>query len=207
MGLVSDGGDGFIPQKVKQALLDLHTMDLFYKDLQTAQVVFDFTAYIQELETEGLPLFRKLSYARKNDPVSSGIGDILGVDAYASQFSNPFFEVISPDAIFDAYGSQKVNVCYQARDSIYFRSNTSFKTTLLGWYSYPNLDTETNGGSEFDSWIAEEFPYAVVLKAASAVFAATGKQEQSRKYDDPRTGEVSRWVNNILINNIEAQGR
>jgi len=213
LGPIASGGDDSIPRFVKRAILQLHTMEFFTRDINSVEVAFDTLAYIQELDVVALPGFRKLSFARKNDnslatyqqnptllpPLYNSVGAINFAESMA------FFQVISPDAILDAYNTTINNTCYQAGATLYFRSDFAYQYLQLGYYKFPGLDLLVPGG--FSSWIADLYPYAVVVKACSSVFAATGKQDQSRKLDDPRTGEVPQWIQTILINEVEGVAR
>lgn len=220
----SQGGDGQIQQRVASATLYLHSMDYFYKDIIPTNVIFDQKAFIQQLNTDMFPRYRSIAWCRKNDPTLATYqqNPTLLPPIKNDPFSNypvtiseimAFFTVIRPDKIFDGaisgaaspYNTEALNVIYQAGDTIYFKSRTAFNNILFGYYAFPNVDT-TNNGQNFSSWIARDMPYAIITMAASTIFAATGKQEASRKYDAP-DGVVTRWVNNILLSNIEAEGR
>jgi len=220
----SQGGDGQIQERISAATLYLHSMDYFYKDIIPAQVVFDQKLYIQQLNTDVFPRYRSIAWCRKNDPSLATfqqnptllppiIDPSGGLTAINFNEQLAFFTVIRPDKIFDGpqsgawspYNVEEMNVIYQAGDTIFFKSRTAFNNVLFGYYAFPNIDN-SNNGENYSSWIARDFPYAIVAIAASAIFAATGKQEASRKYDSP-DGIVQRWINNILISNIEANGR
>ena len=54
----------------------------------------------------------------------------------------------------------------------------------------------------YSSWIAREFPYAVVYEAASEVFRATGRSEEAAEYR--RLAAEQRQL--ILISNIQQVG-
>lgn len=220
----SQGGDGQIQQRISSATLYLHSMDYFYKDIIPTNVIFDQKAYIQQLNTDMFPRYRSIAWCRKNDPTLSTsqqnptilppiTNDPFTNFPIPSAESMAFFTVIRPDKIFDGalsgaaspYNTEMLNVIYQAGDTIYFKSRSAFNNVLFGYYAFPNIDT-TNNGANFSSWIARDFPFAIITMAASNIFAATGKQEASRKYD-AGDGIVQRWINNILLSNIEAEGR
>lgn len=212
MGKLTAGGDGRIPNRIKAATLSLHSMDFFYKDIKSAIIAFDATAFIQELDTRVLPLYRSLSYIRKWDPTLAAYqaNPLLNPPLYDSNgyLVSPntlamLAVLTNPQDIFDSYHSERTDVCYQVGGSIMIKSSSSIKQALVGWYAYPNLSWETN---LFDSWIAAEFGQAVVDTTVSWVFSVIGKQEQSRKYDDPRTGLVPYWRNEIKMGNIQPQG-
>lgn len=216
------GGDGTIQQKIAAATLFLHGMDFFFKDVSETLVVFDQSAYIQQLDTTEIPRFRSMHAARKYDPTlqTSQLNPTIlpplfnSVGAVNPTQSMAFFEVIDADKIFDIYHykQERMDVAYQAGDTLNFKSSSSFAQMLLDYFTWPNIDTSVNGN--YSSWIARDHPFAIVYHAASSVFSMIGKQEASRKYDSPtnpaangQPGLVQQEINNILLNNVTVQGR
>lgn len=206
------GGDNRIPNRVAATTLALHSMEFMYKDIKTALISFDATAYIQTLDTRAMPNFRSLSYIRKYDMAYNNFQqnpalippstDSTGYPSTPSDLQ--MLKVLSnPQEIFDYFGSEKTDIAYQVGDTIMIKSSTPFKQALVGWYGFPNVDWLAG---LYDSWICKEYGQALVDATVSAIFATVGKQEQSRKYDDPRTGLVPMWRRLITINNIVAQG-
>jgi hypothetical protein len=214
LGLVSLGGDGYIPQQVKASLLSLHSLDYYYKDIKSAQLIFDVTAYLQTLSTQDLVRFRSLSYFRKNDPSLATYQQnpnypfpgLSGVDNMPTSMRLNFLKLITPNDILDEFGSEKTDVFYQAGDTISIKSSTSLMYGLIGFYQYPNLTvTDTaNSYSEalFDSWIARELPYAPIFHAANATLVKKGDNEKAAKAEKQMAEQIA-----ILRNsNIVAEG-
>lgn len=211
----SQGGDGTIQIAVARATAYVHGIDYFFKDIKTAQVQFDQPAFIQVLDTTIFSRYRSLSYARKNDitlttfqqnpnilpPLWNSFG------AVNMQESMAMFEAINVDKIFDIYGyqSERVNVMYQTGSKVNFKSQQAFQNILFGYYQYPNVDT-TDNGKNYDSWIARELPFIITSIATANIFNATGKQDAARKYDAP-DGTIALWTRNLLLSNVEIQGR
>lgn len=207
-------------QAVLAATMSLHGLDLFFKDVLTAQVVFDSCDYIQTLDTTTMPFYRRINFLRKDWPsryqqfeltgsplpplYTFSEGRILGISQ-----SRAFINWISPDNILDNYKAEKIDVGYQAGSTLMIKSSTPLKYGLVGWYAWPNLDVG-NGGAAFSSWIAAEYPYAIVYKAASAILQKIGMTDAARKYDsqpDPRSpmdkgGLVQEQVAMIISSNI-----
>lgn len=211
----SQGGDGQIQQAVIRATAYLHGIDYFLKDIKEVTVQFDKLAYIQVLDTSVLPRYRALSYARKNDPTLSTFQQnptilpplMNNQGAVNFKESMAMFTVVNVDKIFDIYGyeSERMNVMYQAGRNINFKSPSAFQNVLFAYYQYPVADS-TNNGANYQSWIAEEFPFAIISVAISNIFNNTGKQDAARKYDAP-DGQIALWTRNLLLSNIEMQGR
>jgi hypothetical protein len=212
-----NGGDDRIPNRVASCVLQLHTVEgnFFYKDVHSALLRFDAYAYIQTVDTRDLPRYRSLCYFRKWDssvvaysqnplstpPTVDSTGNLI------SPSTLNLLEVLTnPNDIFDDYHAEKTDVCYQVGDTIMVKSSSSLNQGLIGWYAYPNVDWRTNNAANFESWIAREYGQAVVDMTTSYIFSTIGKQEQARKYDDPRTGIVPRWIKTIINNNIQPKG-
>jgi hypothetical protein len=205
---------------VINATLRMHCIDFWYKDINSAQIVFDAAGYVQVLDTTALPRFRSISYMRKNDPslatyqqnpsilpplTASFAGIPLSI-----LLTMGFLKILTPTDILDDYGAEKLDVAYQVGSSIMLKSSTSLQYVLAGWYAYPNVDTKNNG-LNFDSWIAREMPYAIIYAATSQIFQTIGQNDTSRKYDAPASrdfdgGLVQQQIRMLQISNTVAQG-
>ena len=170
---------------VRAATLKLHQSDYFYKDLFETGVVFTYAAYLQQLEYRDLiPNWRSLKYIRKTDASGS---DSLG-----------FFDLIVPENVLDSYTLNRSDVAYVAGSVIQMKSSTEFQYMILGCYVNPDITT-----SGYDSWIAQDHPYAIIFEAAATVFKMIGDTEKFAAH----TGMAQMEKNNLLISNIESTGR
>ena len=168
---------------VRQATLALHQSDYFWKDLAETGLSFPTAAYLQEIEYRSiLPRFRAIKYLRKSDSAGA---------------TGAFFDVITPEAVLDLYGTDRTNVCYAAGASIEVKSNTQIQYVILGYYQNPVVTV-----SGYDSWIALDHPYAIVLEAAEKVFKMIGKTEEFAAFKFLRDEERSR----LMLSNIQAVG-
>lgn len=198
-------------QKILFSTLKMHNLDFFFKDIQTAEVIFDTAAYLQVLDTSSIPRFRSISYLRKNDPTLSVyqqnptiLPPLFSLSQQSVAAETRVLTIIAPDDIFDEFGAEKYDVAYQAGNNICIKSSTSLQYVLAGWYKFPNLDTAVP--ANFDSWIAVEHPYAIVYDAASAILQTIGMNEASRKFDDPRVGLATVAIQQLINSNIVAKG-
>lgn len=149
---------------VRSSTLKLHQMDFFAKDLFETGITFSTPSYLQQLEYRPLiPRWRALKYIRKTD---------------AQQADNlPFLTVVSPELILDAYGQNRTDICYMGSEVINIRSSTELQYILLGCYVNPNVTA-----LGYSSWIATEFPFAVIYEAASEIFKSIGKTDEFAAY-------------------------
>jgi hypothetical protein len=168
---------------VRQATLALHQSDFFWKDIAETGLSFPISAYLQEIEYRSiLPRFRAIKYLRKSDSAGA---------------TGAFFDVITPEAVLDLYGTDRTNICYAAGASIEIKSSTQFQYVILGYYQNPVVTTVG-----FDSWIALDHPYAIVLEAAEKVFKMIGKTEEFAAFKFLRDEERNR----LSLSNIQAVG-
>jgi hypothetical protein len=184
-------------QRVLAATLKVHGIEFFPRDITACQVKFDQAAYIQSIDLDVLPRFRKLSYFRKNDPAFSAFQQnptILppifyngGTPQQSVYQMTAMLNCIDPDNIFDIFGYQKNDVCYLAGASILIKSSTPLNWGLIGFYQRPLPDafTEDNGVSypRYVSWIANDYPYAIVYDAAASILNSIGMLDAARMYD------------------------
>lgn len=154
--------NGKILLAIRQATLKLHQVDYFPKDLYEVTVSFPVATTLQQFEVyTNIPRWRAIKYLRKYDVVSSTPGT--------------FFEVIVPENVLDSYGVQRNNVCYLGGDTLQIRSSDAFQYVLLGCYLNPDI-----GLSTYTSWVARDYPYAIVNEAAASIFRSIGKDEEAR---------------------------
>lgn len=198
-------------QAVLEATLSIHTVDNFYKDIVEAQVVFnDPTLFLQILDTTTLPLFRNTAYIRKTDPGITAVEQQTSQSTFSSGQFN-FLKRVDVGDILDNYGYEKADIYYQAGSQINIKSGTALGYITVGWYAYPNLDPT---GVAFASWIAREFPYVIVYKAAAGIFAKIGEDKSWSIYSrapipgrgDDTGGLYYQQLAQLRRNNILVEG-
>lgn len=162
---------------VLKACHKLHTMDFWTRDRRVDVYTFDTSAYIQTLSVRGVfPGWRAFSFIR--------IWDASGRDWQTQLLTGtgryPLIEIVDPQQLFDEYYTDKLNVAYMAGDSLSFRFAIPVQQILVGWYKLPILVADD---AQFNSWIAEDYPWAIIDHAAASVFKMIGYDDQSRKMD------------------------
>lgn len=151
---------------VRAATLKMHQSDFFYKDLYETAVEFENEFNIQNfLPNEIYPNFRKPKYVRFwNGDASGGPG--------------LFLKPIQIENSMDAYGAIKDNVFYMAGQLLQIRTSPAVKRVLFGAYLHPVVTP----AEKYASWIADEYPYAIIYEAARAIYRSIGFQEQASEY-------------------------
>jgi hypothetical protein len=196
---------------VQGAILWAHHTDYYYKDLVEAPIEFQGLAYLQQVPLAQFPNFRSLKYIRKyypgtgpNNPPTqdqspNNLPPLYGMyyDPGANLPDGRFFKIITPEEVLDSYHVNKIDVAYIAGQTIQIRSGDYFQYCLCGYYAHPTV-----ANSQTNSWIANEFPLAIVYKAASVVFKTIGFDEQNQQYQQLAIEEASM----IQMSNIQVEG-
>lgn len=152
---------------VRSATLKAHHSDDYIFDLNEYSIAFSTEEYYQTLDFKALiPLWRKPRYIRKYDNSGTGAPGV-------------FFEYIVPEKVVDEFKADRTDIFYVAGANIQIRSSTSFQYALLGVYLNPDV-TELG----FSSWVANDYPNAIIFEAASIIFKAIGYDEQYVAYRD-----------------------
>lgn len=149
---------------VKSATLKAHQSDYYYKDEFESGIAFNTSDYVQNLDYRALlPRWRAIKYLRKYDAVAGTPGKRL--------------TLVTPETVFDDYALQKQDIFYVAGAYVQINSSTQEQYYLLGCYLNPDI-TETG----YNSWVALDHPYAIIMDAAATVFKAIGKDNEAAAY-------------------------
>lgn len=148
---------------IRASTLKLHQSRYWHRDLVELTIAFDSPRYIQSfIPKEVVPLYRKPKYLRW----FSGIdGDEPG----------DFYTKCDLDNILDGYGYEKSNIWYLSGNMMQIKSTVELHYALFGCYQSPKLLPE----EQFTSWIAEDYPYAIVHEATRLIFKSIGRDEQA----------------------------
>lgn len=147
----------------KAAILKAHQSDFFFNDLVEVAVEFDTPRYIQTFDPKQIvPRFRQAKYMRIWE------GDVNG-------YPKDFLQHIQIEAALDHYGYTKTNVFYMAGQFLQIRGTAEVTKVLFGAYQHPLVTPKES----LVSWIADEYPWAIIFEAARTLFLQIGYQEQS----------------------------
>ena len=151
---------------VKAATIKAHSSDDYIYDFQENSIAFDSSDYFQSLDVKTIfPLWRKGRYLRiyDNTPYTGGPSNVL--------------KYIEPEKVVDEFGANRTDIWYQAGSNLQIRTSAPSQYFLIGYYKNP--DVTANG---FNSWIADNYPMAIVYEAAAIVFKTIGYDEQVVTY-------------------------
>jgi len=157
---------------VRKATMKFHQADGWKNDIITSLIPLPVTTsgdsfsyrYTLDLTQAGsLPYFRKISSIDEyNNP-------LIGNEYHFKELDN--------DRIFDDYMLEDINYYYRAGQAIQLRVNKQLTTLSVDYWRYPDV-TPTG----YTSWIAQQFPDAIVCEATATIFAAIGKSDEAQRY-------------------------
>ena len=210
MTYLSSGGSGEIPQAIQAATLLLHTYEanFFTKDFQESAVTFLVPAqYTQSIDTTTMTRFRAVNYIRKTDQnVYTNNGLLPPLQNMAADRTKAFLDIVDATDWFDpVYGLERQDIAWQAGDTLNLKSSSPLSTCMMGWYQFPNIGTLANNYTDYVSWIARDFPFAIIYAATSSIYSDTGQQDQSRKLD-AQDGLATTHRNALIKNSIITKG-
>lgn len=147
---------------VKNATLKAHKSDFYSKDIWETGVKFSSSAHRQSIDPYTLwTNFRAWKYIRRVEDEDDDIGK--------------FFDIITPEETINAYGSNRADIAYIAGRVTELRSSVAFSKLLIGCYVSPIVRTGI-----YQSWVAEQYPFAIIHEATRIVFASIGWVEEAK---------------------------
>lgn len=150
---------------VRQATLAAHRSDFYPRDVSEIPVTFAPPgASRYQIDISTFPQWRAFSYIRPFDVATNSAADFL-------------LEFLRPDAIFDEYLIERVNVAYVAGSNLNINLQSAWDGFLVGYYVNPTLSPD----AQYSSWIATVQPSIVVIDAAHRVLATIGYDEAAQR--------------------------
>lgn len=186
---------------IQEATLSLHAMENFWRDQVDQQVVFQAVANYQQIPLINLPRFRTFRYIRKFDP--TGNDPLTGITG--GGVPSDYFDPCPPDKILDKYAVTKDNIYYlsgggQLANAVcQLRSTVGFQYLLVGWMGFPKVEPL----AQFQSWIAELYPYAIITSAAMKLKKYVVDPDQVKLL----ATDEQRHIANLLTNAVEFSSR
>lgn len=173
---------------IRQETLAAHRCEKWKKDIsELLLLVSSSSGGIYQLDIPTyLPQYKQIAYIRTYDAIASTPGNIiLGGD-----------NEIAPDAIFDEYQSEKVNVWYVGGTNLNIKFQAAQTGLIVGYYANPVLNPEAN----YESWIAREQPAVIVIGAAMRVLDTIGYNDAARRLESMLIGNPDHGNNPTRAN-------
>lgn len=170
---------------IRQATLRLHSFAFFAKDMTSAEIRFS-----QPNTTQTLVVSANLMRCRR----------VLAVMQDGQELTK-----LESSEIFSLPVARRQDCWWTLGDSLVIRSSKASTTFQLSWLVAPLVEPTAN----YNSWIAEAHPYAIIDEAAKLVCESVGNLEQASKLAAAvgmypiNGGLASGHVAEILRNNEE----
>lgn len=155
---------------IQKTTAKLHQLDFWYKDLDEVVIGNLPQDYKFSLDIpSNFARFRAFNYLRMLD---------------ANNNPQEELELISPKQVFDSFQQERTNVFYVGGMSLNCRLANTRPAMIVGYYQYPDVGVATGGvgTTTFSSWIANEYPYAIIEEAAAQVFRTIGYADAANSY-------------------------
>ena len=166
---------------LQAATLKAHRSDLFPKDLSESVVDLGSSLLLHSWAYLGtIPRFRELSTLIRLELAADTEGCLLK-------------EVQSTD-LFDNYSRYKTDTYYLAGANIQIRSAAAFQYAKVAVYLDPDVAELT-----FSSWVATDYPYAIIYEAARAMAITLGMLEEARGFTQLLSEESRELQRNSII--------
>lgn len=156
---------------VRRATLWYHGYENWFRDLREKQFNFAETGYQFQINIANqLNRFKQIRYIRYYDPLAGMVGD--------------YVKPCEPDNLFDEFRAQKTDIYYVAGSVLNIKSGSPQSALIIGWYEMPDI-------INYQSWIADLYPFAIVDHAIGTVKYQVGEVEEANKFLDPVKGLVA----------------
>lgn len=172
-----------IVSNLRAATLNAHSVDFFPKDLVEA-IVSNPTPTEYKISITNPTRFRSWNYIRycaSSSPNDQGL----------------YLKEESASNLLTSYNIEKAGIYYNAGTATKLILQSPTPNIAYGYFQYP--DTSVNN---FNSWIADEFPYYLIFTAASKMFSMVGRKDMAGYY----ASEASAILQLIIRDNITSLG-
>lgn len=152
---------------LKTATRSAHHSDFYNRDLVTNLVQLPNGVY--QVQLDAANLFPRLR----------GIDTIAPTDVNFAALTEESqqIEILEIGDIRDPDGVIRNNIAYLAGTSLNIRTAIKVYGFIVGWYRSPSALR-----TQYDSWIAQLYPDAIIYWAAAIVLNTNGNEEKANKY-------------------------
>lgn len=203
--------------KIVSTTQTLHGREKYFKDILLADVTFANVLFEQTIDLSdeiSFPQFRQMAFMRKY-PIPGSVSqdpsyplNMPGLYGWypGCYLNHDFLKAIDPTDLFDNFDWRKEDVYWQAGTTLNCRSLSGLARVKIGYYSWPVVDPTSD--ITFKSWIADEYPWAIIYGATYNMFRTIGQLDQATGYINQQgNGLAQQQIQLIDSNQIEVEGR
>lgn len=174
---------------IRKAIRKFHGADTFKRDLRTQRVdmkVLTPTEPNQYRWAIDLATFtrwrrfKSVNYPAGLIPPYNQIPAPMRDIAYGVNRTNNFVE-ISPDNLYDGYGYERLNYFMVVGNTVNVKSGWYIDLLEFAYYQWPEIPASDS--TTLGSWIATDYPDAIVEEASGQVFKMIGKDEEFNRFN------------------------
>lgn len=180
---------------LRRSTLKMHGLEFWKFDLQQKYVSISPQSYNFQISiADNFPNWRQWCFIKGFNPT--------GYDSLLNTYTGSWLQDFNPadaNRLINSYGKQFSDVYYTAGKDCNFRSSIPLQMILVGYYSRPVITPEI----QYDSWIAREYPYAIIDDACKGIFKAIGMDDKVKLFDQM----VAEHIQVLKTNYLEDQSR
>ncbi len=173
---------------IRKAIRKFHGADTFKRDLNSVQLrmadlaTTDPNQYRWAIPLDTFPRFRRfdtVAYPMNRVMPTNQIPAPL-VDVAQGFGPKRQFVELGANNLFDGYGYEKQNYYFITGNTVNVKSGWYIDYLSFTYYQWPTIPQSTS--AELDSWIAREYPDAIIEEASGAVFKMIGKDDEYQRF-------------------------
>lgn len=158
--------DSLVESSIRAAMLKIHTANFWTRDIQELAVAFTYPNVLTDWNPrDTFERFRKIAYIR--------IWNYDESDSDNYGMPGPLLTSTELGDVADYWGFQKEDIYYEAGDLVQIRTRQPLAYSLIGAYRFPKVTVDSVSG-DIISWIATDYPWAIIHEAAASVFRHIG---------------------------------
>lgn len=162
---------------IRLALRAAHNAGNFYRDLVTVAIPVSTTSGIQEVDLSAY---------------CPGMKQIASVGPTGQ---DKWYDPEEITTIHNQDGWPKLDIYWGVGTKLMIRPGAASDSVTVSYYKYPTVTPMDS----INSWIAEQYPDVIVLKAAASVLGAIGEQEIKSRVDGLLREAVADLISNNLL--------
>ena len=152
---------------VRTATLSIHMRAAFPRDVAVQLVKLPNASYVTSLDVQVLL------------PRIRGVSSLRVCDVNYDPLETPIINIVEMGDIYDPeYKTLRNDVAYLAGTALNIRSSISTYGYLIEYFQVPLLRRE-----QYNSWIAQLAPDAIMYTAAATVLATSGDEDKAAAYN------------------------
>lgn len=177
---------------LRRSTLKMHGLEFWKFDLTFVNLTVATPAFLMTVDTAtAFTRYRNLCFIKANDAANT---DPMSISYGNGGQGLPMYEPADANRLVDSYGRNLTNIHYQVGRVIHIRSSVAPDRLYAGYYQRPVVSPI----NAYSSWIADEYPYAIIDDAAQSIFNTIGKDDKVRLWQQKNMEHLQILKTNYL---------